>query len=176
MAAKLTSLLLFKQIVHLYWMSQHALYPPQPVQYLQCHPVSQQHHQYQIQVEQDLILFKICTFSLISPGLPLPLPYFIAVVAGGGVLILLLFLFLIICIVCFTWKNRKSKSYKKYLMKDNLKNSHGNVELGLYKKSNPIFGGKRECTYINTAIVSYLDSNLYMCVIEKHLLYNHIVL
>lgn len=59
---------------------------------------------------------------------------------------MLLVLFLIICIVCCIRKNRKSKSYKKYLMKDNLKNSHGNVELGLYKKSNPIFGGKSECT------------------------------
>lgn len=57
----------------------------------------------------------------------------------GAVLILLLILVLALCIICCCC--RKKNRYNKYT-KDHLR-SAGNIELGNYKRTNPISGSKR---------------------------------
>ena len=69
-------------------------------------------------------------------GLPLSLPIFIGVCVGGVLVLAVLIVAIIIIIVCCA-KRRNSYNFQTYA-----KSKSSGVELGLYKRSNPIFGSK----------------------------------
>ena len=70
-----------------------------------------------------------------STALPLDLPYLIAVCVGGFLLAVILCVLLAIIILCCVKKRTKNKFSMSYETK------RSNIELGMFKRKNPVFGG-----------------------------------